>query len=597
MPVSSHDPGNHTRTFSLRTRFLFAFMLLLCIVLATSSLFNYYISIRSIKTMSAESSTLLLNQIARQVEQSVVDLEDLTFQEYERANFCSVMVQQQGEGVGNVFMAQAIKQFLYRMVYAYNIFPYAMIEGLDGTVYRQMRLSSTVNPALDAYQLTPERRTELIDRRGQTVWSPGDQRVVLMQRAMYDPSTSAYCGTLVVGVDTDFFRSMYPGSAQAGEIMFANRRGELLIYGGPEAAQLYEEAGQGAAAELTHGSKRYIVTDYETSDGRWRLLNAVPLDQLTRWIKELRYWAVVIFAVALAAAFVHADILSRYITKRLNRLVRSMKNLSLGVLDTVMPSDSRDEIGVIAERFNIMAVKIQELIYTASQEKLQKERAEYKRLESEYVALQAQMNPHFLYNTLESIHGLARLRGEKEIGQMIYLLGRLMRSSLGRKQKFIPLEEEIQLIRDYLTLQSITYEDRLQVEYEIEERALQWTVPKLILQPILENAIVHGIEEKPGVGHIAIRCREEGADLVMEVEDNGVGMSEAQVAALLAGDEPEPSGRTRVGVRSVHMRIQLLFGERYGIDVRSRLNEGTRIRIRMPKAKGELSIGSQSHRH
>lgn len=591
------------KDWRLRTKFLFSFLLLIFLSLAMSSVLHYYASTNLMKGMSSRSSALLLEQVALNFEQKIQEVEELSFAQYKNAGFCPMMIDKDKNNYDDIAKEQSIRQFLYKMVYSNAIFPYAAVYDRNGEMYAQFRLGSTNHPVLSGFKLSKADIERLNDKRGQTIWSQGDEEIIFMKRAMYDLQSSAYCGSLVLGVESEYFKSIYPHSEESGEIMYTNGEGELIIYNNSFSEELFLAAAAREDQEFYHGNKKYIHISNSTSDSRWRLHNIISFNQFTSYMKTIQFWLLVTFIVAFAAAFINAALLSKSITNKLYILVNRMKTLSVGALDTVIRTDGRDEIGIIAEKFNGMAAKIKELIHEASQEKLKKERAEYKQLEFEYKALQAQMNPHFLYNTLESIHSMAKINGQQEIGQSIYLLGRLIRESISRKRDFIALREEIQFIRDYLTLQGITYESRLQVKYEIEESALEWIVPRFILQPILENAIIHGIEKKSGVGIIHIRCCDKGEHLMLEVEDNGVGIREDMIQALLreeeyaltAADSGSGSGGTRVGVRSVHKRLRILFGADYGIEIRSELHQGTRIIIKLPKTgKEDIHAGDES---
>ncbi len=570
----------------LRTKFLVSFVVLIFIFLLINSVLNYYVSINSIQKISEQHSTLLLDQVAQNFEQKMQEMEDMSFVEYKNAAFCKVIADKNADQTDNIFKAQSIKQFLYKMVYGNDFIPYAAVYEPEGRLHSQLRTGYAGNTYLANQVLSVEEMKTLDYKRGKPVWGRGSKDLIFLKRAIYDINSSMYCGSLVLGIESSYFKAIYPNSEGIGEIMFTNKAGELIIFDDSYSEELYESSVSRQDNTFFHSNNKYIFIEHTSTDGMWRLLNIVSLEQFTSYMNPLRFWAIVIFIVAFVAAFINIAWLTNSITKQLHILVSSMKALSVGALDTVIRTDAKDEIGVIAEKFNQMAATIKELIHTASQEKLQKERAEYKQLESEYKALQAQMNPHFLYNTLESIHSVAKINQQQEIGQMIYLLGKLIRESISRKQDFIPLSDEIAFIRDYLTLQGITYESRLQVDYDIQDESLSSIVPKFILQPIVENAIMHGIEMKSGVGKIIIRSCIDGNTLIMTVEDNGIGM-EPEVIEELLRPEPDESvvpnpERTRVGLQSIHRRLQLLFGKEYGVAIESKVDQGTIIIIRQP---------------
>ena len=206
-----------------------------------------------------------------------------------------------------------------------------------------------------------------------------------------------------------------------------------------------------------------------------------------------------------------------------------------------------------------------------------------KALQFEYDSLQAKINPHFLYNTLESINSLAKLKGQQDIADSIFLLGKYLREAISSKRKFVLLEEEIQNIRNYVKIQQLSYGDKIQIIFHVDEALLDVVVPKLILQPLVENSIVHGIEPKIGKGRIEITARCEKKDMYIVVWDDGVGISREQLENTME-HKPGNSGyeHTKVGLMAVHKRIRILYGEAYGIHIHSSPQEGTSIMIKLP---------------
>ena len=569
----------------LRTKFLISSVLVTFISLAIISILHYYISTDSTKTIISSSSEQLLNQVGINFEQKMNEISETTFSYYQKSNVCSLMESQPG----SITLAQATKLLLYRMVNSNEYMSYAMMIGADGSENDWIRQDFSKDQQLNRFTLSDKEIQALKDKRGQISWAPGSDKFFYAARAMYDPESYSYCGILAIGVDSQYFNDLIqldqPNAVLAGDLMFLNDQNELMIYSDPTEKELYQAALASETNEFSHHDSKYIVTRKTTENIGWKILNVTSFDRATSYLKALRYWILATFAFAFLLTFINAAVISKYITKKLYVLVNSMKTVSVGALHTVIRTDTKDEIGILTDKFNHMVGEIRVLIENISQEKLRTQKAEYKRLQFEYKALQAQMDPHFLYNTLESIHSLAKIKGEQEIGNMIYLLGKLMRESINRKEDFIPLKEELAFIVDYLTLQGITYESKLQVKYEIEEEVLSSTVPPFILQPIVENAIVHGIEKKPGIGVIYIRCYQNSRNLVMEVEDNGIGMSEDTANQLISTEQEEVDdhkGRSNVGVISVHKRLQILFGPTYGVTIQSELHQGSRITITQP---------------
>lgn len=213
--------------------------------------------------------------------------------------------------------------------------------------------------------------------------------------------------------------------------------------------------------------------------------------------------------------------------------------------------------------------------------KYRKKNSEIKALQFEYDSLQAKINPHFLYNTLESISSLAKLNGQQKIADSICMLGNYLREAISDKRKFVTLEEELENSRQYVEIQKLSYGDKLQVDFEVEEALNEVMVPKLILQPLVENSILHGIEPKIGEGHICIVAGCDKTDMIIKIVDDGVGVTGERITEVMKGKKTD-SKHTKVGIRAVHKRIQILYGLSYGIQIESRKQEGTAVNIRLP---------------
>lgn len=221
-----------------------------------------------------------------------------------------------------------------------------------------------------------------------------------------------------------------------------------------------------------------------------------------------------------------------------------------------------------------MIQKINSLIQTVY-------KAELLRKEAEYASLQAQTNPHFLYNTLDTICWQAKLAGNDAIFDTTYSLASLLRASMGNTDPYITVSQELSYIRDYIQIQKARFRDKIQANIAVEPALMPVMIPKLILQPIVENAFIHGLEEKNGNGTIKISgiLNDEEETVLFMIHDNGVGMTRAQIEKAL---DPPPGTKGSFGLSSVHKRLQLLYGTNFGLKILSDPGKGTTIIIRMP---------------
>lgn len=294
---------------------------------------------------------------------------------------------------------------------------------------------------------------------------------------------------------------------------------------------------------------------------------------------SLIVWSVTpIIRIALIAVFVMTlmsvivmMILTRFVTKRIRRLRSGMKEVEQGNFEVNITSDSRDEIGDLVNGFDSMLLQLNTLIKEVYEGRI-------KEKEYEMRALQAQINPHFLYNTLSLINWKAIEADAQDISKITLALSTFYRTSLNKGKNVMSLSDELRNMRSYLDIQLMMHDYEFDVEFDVDESIGQYLSLNLMLQPLIENAIAHGIDVKTdGRGKLTITGKEDGDLIVLTVSDNGVGMSDEQAARILT---EESKG---YGVRNVNERIKLYYGEQYSLQIESKIGQGTKASIRIPK--------------
>ena len=256
-----------------------------------------------------------------------------------------------------------------------------------------------------------------------------------------------------------------------------------------------------------------------------------------------------------------------------------MQQVQNGNFDIRNDYHSKDEVGILSDNFNAMIENTNELIQTIYQKELLKQEAELR-------FLKFQINPHFLYNTLETINWISRIHGVPEAGKIAKALGDLMREGL-RDDDFVPIKDEIRNIENYLLIQQYRYGEKIKVTINIDPNITEVRTPKFILQPIIENALVHGLDSKIDGGNIRIFGGYDGEDILLTVEDDGVGMPEEVRRNLLNENlrKANDNGKhTHIGILNVHKRIRLYFGSNYGLSIHSEEGVGTVVTIRIPSS-------------
>lgn len=258
------------------------------------------------------------------------------------------------------------------------------------------------------------------------------------------------------------------------------------------------------------------------------------------------------------------------------QLKKAMKSVESGCLDIQLAQKKRDEFGDLFKSFNKMVSMLKVSFENRLEQEEMKKRAEL-------AALQAQINPHFLYNTLNSVKWLADMHNVPNVSQLITSLVKLIRHTIGKGGEYITVREEIENIRNYEYIEKIRFGDKFSIDYQINESVNRYLILKLLLQPIIENSIFHGFKELDAGGLITVLAYEDGQDIVFEISDNGVGIREEEIDGLLDSHETNKNAMSSIGIRNIDQRLKLNFGTAYGIKIRSSPDNGVKVTLRTPK--------------
>lgn len=328
--------------------------------------------------------------------------------------------------------------------------------------------------------------------------------------------------------------------------------------------------------------QRFVT--WNTTKGNYplRVVSSIPVELV---VINSNYIMVTTFSVAIAAillCLILSPLIIRSLTRPLNSIVQTMNHVQGGDTEARVAVKNNDEFGFIGTRLNSMLDNLNEL-YATNLEKQNRLRL------AELKALYSQINPHFLYNTLDSIKWLAKLNGVDDIVLIVSQLGRLLKNSIRNQKETVTVSEEMKLIESYLSIQKIRYSDKFDVDLQVEEDIMDSIVPKFIIQPIVENSIIHGIEDKLGKAHLTINGWSEDHKIIFEIKDDGVGISEEKLQQIQNSTSGQSPGSDSIGIANVNKRIKLYYGDEYGLDIRSAKNIGTITRITMPFSNAPLT--------
>lgn len=310
----------------------------------------------------------------------------------------------------------------------------------------------------------------------------------------------------------------------------------------------------------------------------WSISQFTPKKELKKEIQRMQMIVIGMILVIISILLVIMNRFSNYLTRPIDQLRGLMKEIKHENFDIQADENRQDEFGQLARSFNSMAARIKQLIEEDYKSKILIQEAEYK-------FLRAQINPHFLYNTLDSISWMAAMDGNKDISSMSVALGRILRWSISNKDNTVSLGEEIKNVEDYLTIQQMRYGESFHYYIYISEEQKRKTVPKMIVQPLAENALIHGLEQKEGEKLIIILTQDCGDYLEIKIADNGLGMDTEKARKILEADSEQLSSSNQgVGVYNVHKRIQMMYGENYGLHITSEPGRGTEASIYIPNS-------------
>ncbi|WP_372633784.1 sensor histidine kinase [Cohnella sp.] len=322
--------------------------------------------------------------------------------------------------------------------------------------------------------------------------------------------------------------------------------------------------------------ERLYISRMQNNNWGWQVMAVMKEQQLHSSIAVLRNYVLWIGCIGIALSCVLSYYLSRYVSRPIKLLIKQMRKVSTGDFQSHISLPFRGEIGSLVQTFNLMVVRIKRLMEDLLASERNKKQYELK-------VLQAQIQPHFLYNTLNSISYMARRNDTHRVDSMITSLVELLHFHLDKVDEYVPISQEAEGVKHYAYLLSIRYPDQFIVEVDIEDGVLECEIPKLTLQPLVENAIFHGILAKAQPGSIIIAGTEKDGDIVLEVSDDGAGMPQGLVGSLLAGQaQSSRPAYYHMGLLNIHHRLQLYYGEKYGLQVSSKVGEGTTVTLRLP---------------
>lgn len=336
------------------------------------------------------------------------------------------------------------------------------------------------------------------------------------------------------------------------------------------------------STELEHlqSEKKVFFSVYQDKYnlGAYSLMPRALLNKNQKVLTENLLLITLIMLAVVSISFYFA---SRTLSRPLEDMTRTVKRIQSGETQLRMENLKEDEVGELGKSFNNMLDQIEGLIAKEYENKLLLNRAEYQ-------ALQAQINPHFLYNTLDTMSSIAEIQNCSQVSALCQSLANIFRYSLNMKEPFSTVAQEMVHLKNYIYVMNVRMQNQVRYEFSIDDEVLQDSLPRISVQPLVENAVNHGLRNHKGEKVVRVTAETQGDCLVILVEDNGVGMTKERVQELYKEESQETEDKSRsIGILNIHRRMKLLYGEPYGLVIESEPDKGTRVYLRIPRRRQE----------
>ncbi|MFA9379018.1 MAG: sensor histidine kinase [Lachnotalea sp.] len=414
-------------------------------------------------------------------------------------------------------------------------------------------------------------------------WVVSLSRVVSLT---YNGNTSR--GILLVDMNFSDIEQLFSKVNSTGEgyVYLTDSKGKLIYH--PKQKVIYSNLMKennlvaatyedGTHMEKFEGEQRAIVVKTVGYTG-WKIVSVTPIKEIAINLKQFKFFTVIILAVSILVIIVGNIIVSKKVTNPIRKLEESVKDLENGDLNRIIYTGGSHEIQHLGRTITSMVNQMKLLMKDIVKEQEEKRK-------SELDALQSQINPHFLYNTLDSIVWMVESERYPDAIAMVTALASLFRISLSKGKNIISIKDELEHAKSYMEIQKVRFKDQFQFIVNIDSKIEEYSTIKLIVQPLLENAIYYGVESMRDEGIITLTSYETESDIYIKVTDNGMGIPQEEQRLLLTDNTRARKRGSGIGLINVHQRIKLYFGEDYGLQIESELDEGTTIIIHLPKVK------------
>lgn len=559
--------------------------LLVCFVATFILSLQYYHYSRGLFEEQTEKYiSSLVKQTGENLDIHIKEFQDLIFNIQKEPRVQNYLIDRK-ENVEDSYTGYTAQKEIDETIYNYILFEDA-VEAIK--LFAEDGTGKLITKTLKEYNVDPSWKGKIDNGLGGPVWLGlnSEKDCIVVGAQINSIKTMKPLGYMILYISEDIFKDIYSKNEYVKDgyifiaddnlnIVSSNHEEQLGDKLSTNMAGLIEVAGKSHFEKIKEQKESKYVMYTILENKEWYLFFTIPTVRYSDTIYELRRYIAIIFAVAIGGMLVLNLVNAYSFSKPIKKLLQAMQEFGDGDFNVICSVNTSDEIGALYQRFNMMVYNINDLIDKVYTETMLKQEAELR-------SLRMQINPHFLYNTLETINWISREKGIEEVGVIAKSLGDMMRYTINGSD-FTFVADEIQNIHNYLNIQRTRYRDRIQFSVDIPEELYDYKLPKLILQPIIENAIVHGVENKRSEGKISIRGKIENQQLNFSITDNGAGIEKELLEKILLENGEETEGNHKsIGVANVNQRLKLYYGGQRGLVIHSIVNVGTEVVVRIP---------------
>ncbi len=572
--------------FRIKEKLIFFLIPVILLTYLISLITVYLISFRETKNIVDHQSNIVASQKIQLIDSYLTQLRteseifmfDTAFQKQLKIHKASLSSAQQDE------LEADMRQYMYSMIINYDLYveTITLINRYGDEYFWKMdtRLSHTdLSRRLRA--LTEE--TRKLDGGILYSYDKLDQGIITISRSVKDPIYDIEIGMMMIDFNLNFLggiTSMQTSSLGNADILLAiiNSQNDIVYNSSPLSQDMLQTV-QDSSTTLRLGKTQYKINRSPSNHNDWTLFTIVNETELYRNLNRISLILVILMISSALVAFFAIFVISRTISSQFEHFIQKVSHTTVPDKQALITVESHDEFRDLAQVYNDMILRINQLIDTVYTKELLLKGAELK-------AFQAQINPHFLYNTLDCINGLVELNRPDDIKKTVTALASILRMSIKGKE-ILTVRENIVYIEQFMFIERLRYPDKLIFLNEIPENMMDYYMPKLIIQPLLENSILHGISEILGKGMIGLFGHEEEDCLVFMVKDNGIGFPDSVIEMLRhsADDEADLHMQESIGLLNIQKRIHLMYGTAYGLEIQNLPSGGSCVTVRLPKIR------------